>query len=464
MYVFPVTIYREYVQNAADAIDEARRQGLIGPTDPGEVNMRVDHATRTVVIRDNGCGLPVSDAVPALLAIGASPKRGTRARGFRGVGRLSGLAYCQELEFRTKAKGDTSALNVLWDCTLLRSRLTDRTFKGDIRHVIAGCTEVWYSNASNPDEHFFEITMRNISRHRHDMLLNEKMIGHYLSQVAPVSFTDEFSHGSKIEQMLAEYLGRIPCRLTLNGEEIRRLYRNETKIPGGPHKLTISEIEFIKLADVDGETGAVGWLGHHDYVRSITTSLGIRGLRARIGDIQIGEENLLEDCFKESRFNGWSIGEIHVIDPRVIPNARRDNFELNHHAYNLITQIGPIAARITRRCRTASISRNSALIIRNTVDQIDQRLTQLRPLSPAELSKFRASILRCRQKLKGVLEPDSIELLGSLAQLEERLSVHATTDQSPGIALDEALALVAKYVTNRDQARKLAEALRQICG
>ena len=95
MYVFPVTIYREYVQNAVDAIDVARAHGLIGSTERGGVAIDIDHTHRTVSIRDNGFGLPSSEAVDILLAIGGSPKRGTGARGFRGVGRLSGLAYCR---------------------------------------------------------------------------------------------------------------------------------------------------------------------------------------------------------------------------------------------------------------------------------------------------------------------------------------------------------------------------------
>ena len=33
--------------------------------------------------------------------------------------------------------------------------------------------------------------------------------------------------------------------------------------------------------------------------------------------------------FKDARFNGWSIGEVFAVDTRLIPNARRDNFEKN---------------------------------------------------------------------------------------------------------------------------------------
>ena len=122
MYVFPVTIFREYVQNAVDAVEMARAQRLIGSTEPGTVSIDIDHTYRSVVIRDNGCGIAASEAASTLVAVGASPKRGTGARGFRGVGRLSGLAYCRELEFRTKAAGDPSVVSVVWDCKALRSR------------------------------------------------------------------------------------------------------------------------------------------------------------------------------------------------------------------------------------------------------------------------------------------------------------------------------------------------------
>src|SRR6266446_514034 len=43
MYVFPVTIYREYIQNAADAIDAARSEELIGITERGRVAIEIDH-------------------------------------------------------------------------------------------------------------------------------------------------------------------------------------------------------------------------------------------------------------------------------------------------------------------------------------------------------------------------------------------------------------------------------------
>jgi HSP90 family molecular chaperone len=70
----------------------ARADGTLGSGQRGAVSVAFDHTARKVTIRDDGVGIAAKDAVPMLLAIGGSEKRGTNARGFRGVGRLSGLA------------------------------------------------------------------------------------------------------------------------------------------------------------------------------------------------------------------------------------------------------------------------------------------------------------------------------------------------------------------------------------
>src|ERR1035441_5037982 len=48
MYVDPMTLYREYIQNAADGIDEARALGILRPHTAGVVDISIDATTRTV--------------------------------------------------------------------------------------------------------------------------------------------------------------------------------------------------------------------------------------------------------------------------------------------------------------------------------------------------------------------------------------------------------------------------------
>ena len=75
-------------------------------------------------------------------------------------------------------------------------------------------------------------------------------------------------------------------------------------------------------ADVDGAPAAVGWLVHHEYDGAVPVGTGFKGVRLRVGNVQIGGHALLEGLFTEARFNSWSIGEVHVLDRRVVPNAR----------------------------------------------------------------------------------------------------------------------------------------------
>lgn len=464
MYVSPVTVYREYIQNAADAIDAARAKGLVRGAEQGHVSIALDHQARSAVVRDNGTGIAPDQAARVLLAIGASGKRGTAARGFRGVGRLAGLAYCRELEFRTKAAGSDVVTTVTWDCRALRELLGSASFGGDLKRIIADVTFLSHDKAQDKGERFFEVRMKDIARLRHDILLNEQMVGHYLAQVGPVPFSPAFSAAKHIEARLAETGRQVPIALTVGPDQIFRPFADEPTIHGTTQKLCLRDVEFVEFADVDGQAGAVGWIAHHDYVRSLPVALGIRGLRARFADLQVGEPHLFDEIFKEPRFNGWSVGEIHVLDRRIVPNARRDNFEVNHHYYNLLVQLGTVAAKITQRCRSASVSRNAAQIVQNVVAEAENRLKQKRPFDKAELSRLKSSVLRAGPTAKRIVDEKLRKrLTAKLTKLEAALAARSPKRGASVVAFDEASTLISKFVTNREQARKLVEALRKLC-
>jgi hypothetical protein len=206
------------------------------------------------------------------------------------------------------------------------------------------------------------------------------------------------------------------------------------------------------------------YIAHHEYVRSIPPALGVRGLRARLGDLQVGDSNLFDGSFKESRFNGWSIGEIHVFDRRIVPNARRDNFEINHHYYNLLVQLGSVAIGITQRCRSASVSRNARQIVNNIIADAEARIKTKRSFDRAELSRLKSSVLRARAKAKGIADERTRQRLETkLGRLKTALTRISPKRGASVVALDEAASLVSKIVTNRDQAWALIDQLRRLC-
>jgi hypothetical protein len=357
MYVDPLAIYREYIQNAADAIDEARRTSVLTPKETGVVEIEINVEKRTASVRDNGAGIPAADFENRMTSFGASTKRGKNARGFRGVGRLSGLAYCQELVFRSRSAGESLVSELRWDCRKAKSLLRSPDFSGDLAEVVAQSVQVRRVDGKKWPEHFFEVELRGVPRLRNDWLLNPNVIEEYLSQVAPLPFAPQFRFADDIATMLGEHVGLTNITLKVGGkiDPTFRPHRDSFDISGGSD--TFQELQKIHIPGLDGGTAAVGWILHHGY-KGAVPSLNLKGLRLRSGNIQVGTSGILEDLFIETRFNSWCVGEIHVMDQRIIPNGRRDHYEQNVHYNNLVNHISPLAREISNRCRASSAKRN----------------------------------------------------------------------------------------------------------
>ena len=360
MYVNSLSIYREYVQNSVDALEEAGGLGLLNSAEKGMVQIFVDPANRNVKIRDNGTGIKKSAFVKTLIALGASRKRGTKARGFRGVGRLAGLGYCRELIFRSRTEEEDEVNELVWDCQRLRLALRDSKFAGTVEDLIKDVVRVGRYVSKGLPARFFEVELRGIVRHGDDALVSSEQIRNYLSQVAPVPFAPNFRFADRIGNVLREKvsLGNVLIYINNDDKPIYRPQRDKFEVRKG---LTdqFDDVQFFDIKGNGESLLATGWILHHGYRGAIDSKASIRGLRLRSGNIQIGEYDVLNELFIESRFNAWSVGEIHVLDPRLLPNGRRDNFEQTVHFKDLLNKLTPLAKDLTRRCRTSSLRRNA---------------------------------------------------------------------------------------------------------
>lgn len=368
MYVDPMSFYREYIQNAADSVDLARSIGILSTR--GCVEVRIDPTARSVSLRDNGAGLGSAEFVHQLTALGGSKKRGTGFRGFRGIGRLAGLAFCQELVFRSRQMGETTVHEVRWDSREIRTLLRSGDVSQDLREVIAKGVQKREVPAGNWPARFFEVELKGVIRYRDDRLLNEEAVYNYLAQVAPVAFHPDFEFGHQITTFLKEggvRLGAIDVQLLGRGP-VTRPHRN-TVAMGKSGETRFHELRTIVTPSRDGGIAALTWFLDHNYLGALPSGSFIEGWRVRSGDIQVGDNGLLQSLFPESRFNAWCVAETHVLDPRILPNGRRDQFEQNAHYFDLMNHLTPQAREVAQRCRSSSISRN---LIRN----IDGRLAE----------------------------------------------------------------------------------------
>lgn len=476
MYVEPLTAYREYLQNAADSIDEARRLGLLGADEPGRVEIFLDQGARVARVRDNGAAIPRSEVVNRLLALGGSTKRGTEARGFRGVGRLAALGYAQYLTFRTCAEGEDVVTEVTWDGRRLRTALADAD-SGDLAAVVAAVVDVRVVPAGEHSPRFFEVEIGRIVRQRGDRLLDPTAVEAYLAQIAPVPFSPEFQHGPAITEALraAGPLGELV--LTINGgEPVTRPHRDA--IPLGASETEIHELTLMELPGMDGGLAAVGWFAHHDYKGAIPAAALVKGVRARVGNIQVGDQTILEQIFPESRFNSWTVGEVHVLDRRIVPNGRRDEFEANAHYANLVNQLSPVGRDVARRCRTSSTLRSKLREFELAGKEAAERLSVVEQgaMSPgsqaAELGRVSQAVARMRKiaEAEVVDEHTRVEMAAKIDSIEnelDRVGGGVATDPLDMIAPDkreayrQVFGLIYECSANRVAAKSLVDKIIQ---
>ena len=358
MYVDPLNVYREYVQNAADAIDEARDAKLSSDKSV-DVEIHINHQERSVRVRDYGASIPAAEFVRRLTAIGASGKRGSKLRGFRGIGRLSGLGYCQELVFRGRRGEKAKVMELRWDARSLRERLRDSNFDGRLPDIIREIATISELPSKDWPERFFEVELQRVVRLRNDALLNEEAIRRYLSQVAPVPFDPEFTFGAQIRAELSARGISEPLRIEINDGQGLIHHRACNKFPITQKlKDVFRSVDFWDIKGSDGQAAAFGWILDHSYYGAIPRRLGLGGIRLRSGNIQVGDAGVLAPLFPEGRFTEWAVGDIHVLNRRIVPNGRRDDFEPSAHYVHLQGELATRAKDIVQIVRTRSEQRS----------------------------------------------------------------------------------------------------------
>ena len=222
-------------------------------------------------------------------------------------------------------------------------------------------------------EHFFRVELEGVSRHAAGMLLNREAVRGYISEVCPVPLAQAFPFCKQTQEIFPPQQSPYSLRVTLDGEEqpVHRQYASTITLAGNKED-HFQEFEEVHVPSIDGRgDAAVGWIAHSSYLGAIQKGNRIRGIRARIGNIQVGDEGVFDHLFEEERFNRWCVGEVHILDSRIIPNSRRDYFEREPHLRNLENHLAPIFRDIAARCRSASSNRNREKKLAATIADLE---------------------------------------------------------------------------------------------
>lgn len=381
MYSDPKIVYREYIQNSVDSLENAVSQGLLEPQ-----SMRIDIVVNAeesyISIKDNGTGIPAELAAQTLMNVGSSKKRNSNNRGFRGIGRLGGMSYCDTLVFTTSAENEAVKKKISFDCKKLRRLLVPGEYEDmSLSEVLEEITTV-ETLPEKLEKHYLCVEMKEVNSFSD--LLDLDSVKSYISQVAPLPYQSRrFIYTSQLKEYLTQNgysVEEFPIFVGEDESDLEPVYKpNKSRFRSDRGRKIADEITSMSYFDItiDGELYALGWYGNCGWYGFLSDK-ELSGFRVRKGNILIGDSKTMDVIFKESRFNGWTQGEIFIVTDKLIPNARRDDFEQNDAYYKLIEKLrGGVGLEITRTIREASSTRNNpnAKVLREVERKIAEAST-----------------------------------------------------------------------------------------
>lgn len=363
MYSDPKIVYREYIQNSVDSLEHAVSLGMLE-----QQGMRIDIIVNAdesyISFKDNGTGISAAEAAQTLMNVGSSKKRNANNRGFRGIGRLGGMSYCNTLVFTTSAENEKVKTVVSFDCKKLRHLLVPGEYEDmSLSAVLEEITTI-ETFPEKEEKHYLCVEMVDVNGFSD--LLDIDAARSYISQVAPLPYQSRhFIYTAQLKSYLSDngyIVEEFPIFVGENESDLEPVYKpNKSRFRSDRGKRTVDEISSMKYFDVtvEGELYALGWYGNCGWYGFLSEK-EISGLRVRKGNILIGDSHTMNAIFKEARFNGWTQGEIFIVTDKLIPNARRDDFEQNDAYYKFMEALSnSVGTEIARTIREASLTRNN---------------------------------------------------------------------------------------------------------
>ena len=325
MYGDSKLIYREYIQNSRDAINDAVTCGILKKITEGRISITIDKSGKCITIEDNGTGVSYKNVEPVLLDIADSTKDGETSAGQFGIGRLVGGYFCRKLSFRTSYQGEEVASEIVFDIDKIKQILDDESDRSTATEVIDKTTDLNLFEEEK-SKHYFVVRLEDVHPD-YPELLDETLISEYLKEVAPVDYSMQFKNQLIETSVHDEYIelqhdvGHF--QISINDTiSLRKRYGLTIEGTGD----NILGLEYFSLKDDFFGRLAWGWYAITPFTKSIPVSDRNSCFRLRKHNIQVGDANLLTSFFpkNETRGNKYFYGEIHIVNPKIKLNSARD--------------------------------------------------------------------------------------------------------------------------------------------
>lgn len=372
LYEDPIILFREYVQNSADAHHRSTDSDPSLEWDDFTTDICIDKEQSSITINDNGFGIAEDEFLSKMTSIGKSDKGKYNDQiGFRGIGRLSGMPFCERLVFTNKVKGLSKCLLFTWYGDKFHELLnqeTDHELSTAIGKITTS-SEVPYKGDIN--DHYFRV---EIIGYRDEIkeLVNSENFKARLALMLPLKYSPSFTKQEIIksyyEDFMGEDLDKFSHIIQLNGEILYKPYRD--------NNILESDIVFWKLQykgktkNIPGDKIGILWF---TFNRKVSTNPEGEpyGILVRSKNMLMGDNNSLADAIIRSKTDYVApfreltqtlrgvYGEMLINSPSLNDNARRDWFKIDSASIELRNIIVEFLRRLHKYRYTASRAFNA---------------------------------------------------------------------------------------------------------
>ncbi len=344
LYPRKLEIVREYIQNASDALDAfSRIASHIG--DDTKPQIKISVQGKSLLIFDNGIGMDVED-VSKLKRIAYSEKREGQEAGYKGIGRLAGIAVANKLMMSSTCYGDPKLHKFEFRAGDLHQDIADNRKKGvqePASTVINRHTSITTLD-TDPTDHFTIVELRDIDD-RHADLLDPIVLRRFIGDIGPVGFAPDFFWGNRISDRLYQHVPDYsPKSIWLSNNEGDRseIYKPYNDL------MRLAEPEFYEIPDPHDGNRLLAYCWTTTRGQDMLGKVRPTGKRFTIdgkGDdkkslagpvyklfgFSVGDRSLpLRTLWRKDYTRAlWFTGEIHIVDKEIKPTTDRSNFVEN---------------------------------------------------------------------------------------------------------------------------------------
>lgn len=421
LYPRKLEIIREYIQNASDALDDYR---LIAEVveDRWEPVIKISIQGRSLLIFDTGTGMDAEE-MAKLKRIAYSEKKQGEEAGYKGIGRLAGIAVADKLKISSTSYGDPNLHHFEFRAGDMREDVSKKKKAGTQepasmvinRHTSMTMTEV------DRESHYTLVELRDVRTTCMDVLEVEAL-KEYIADIAPVDFPpdSEFHYGSvistKLRQNVPDYSPKAIYLATANGERIRiyKPYTNGTML---------ASPEFIEVRNPDQPQAVLAYCWYASKGRNILGKVRpagkifsvdgdrpeerhrLAGLVYKLFGFSIGDRTLPQRTLwttTQTRAQ-WFTGEIHIVDKRILPTTDRSNLIENDWREKLYSQArDAISTTLNREAQRISDNRQAFETVLKVKENLERYQTRLLSgeIDRADLKAVREDVARGVEQLR----------------------------------------------------------------